>query len=499
MGVVKHQSIKSSLLIYLGFAIGGINTVLLFPHFFTGDEFGLTRIFFDLGLILVPFCTFSTGNMMNRFYPYYSTHLQEKKNDLLTWVLLISLVGFLLFVLGTFLFKGLIVRKYATNSPLFIDYFYLLYPGVFGLVMYTVFEAYSWSRHETVLSNSLKELGVRIFTSFLIVLYIFKLISFPVFMWLFSLSYFIALLVLLVCLRRKNMLHFTFQVSSVTRRLYKRMGVYSGTVMSATLFFVVAQNIDSLIISSFKGLNQAAYLSIATYMATLIQVPQRSIASIATPVMAQAWKDKNIDKIDEIYKKSAILQLVAALFIFLFIWLNIDDIYKMMPSEYAAAKYVVFYLGIARVIDMGTGANQQLLSTSKLWYFELISSTLLVAMSIPLNYFLIKEHGITGSGYALLISMFTFNTIRYIFIWHKFGLQPFSLNTLKALGTGAVAYFACYYLLPDLGNLYINIFVSGICFTLLFVAGTLLLRVSEDINSTFFAIFHKITKRNLNK
>ncbi|SEW52407.1 oligosaccharide flippase family protein [Chitinophaga arvensicola] len=496
MGVVKHQSIKSSLLIYLGFAIGGINTVLLFPHFFTGDQFGLTRIFFDLGLIMVPFCTFSTGTMMNRYYPYYSTHLSEKKNDLLTWVFLISLLGFLLFVGGTFIFKGLIVRKYNTNSPLFIDYFYLLYPAVFGLVMYTVFESYSWSRHETVLSNSLKELGVRIFTTFLIVLYVFKWISFPVFMWLFSLSYFFALLVLLICLRRKNLLHFTFRISSVTRRMYKRMGVYSGTVMSATLFFVVAQNVDSLIISSFKGLNQAAYLSIATYMATLIQVPQRSIASIATPVMAQAWKDKDISKIDEIYKKSAILQLVAALFIFLFIWLNIDNIYKMMPAEYSVAKYVVFYLGVAKVIDMGTGANQQLLSTSRLWYFELVSSTLLVAMSIPLNYFLIREYGITGSGYALLISMFTFNTIRYIFIWIRFGLQPFSLNTLKAIGISAVVYFACHYALPDLGNLYINILLSGICFTLLFVSGILILRVSEDINSTFFSVLRKITARN---
>ena len=495
MGVVKHQSIKSSILIYLGFAIGGINTVLLFPHFFTGDQFGLTRIFFDLGLILVPFCTFSTGTMMNRYYPYYSTHLPEKKNDLLTWVVLISFIGFGLFVLGTFLFKGLIVQKYSGKSPLFIDYFYLLYPGVFGLVMYTVFESYSWSRHQTVLSNSLKELGVRIFTTFLIVLYIFKLISFPVFMWFFSLSYCVALLVLIICLRQKDLLHFTFKISAVTRRFYKRMGIYSGTVMSATFFFIVAQNIDSLIISSFKGLDQAAYLSIATYMATLIQVPQRSIASIATPVMAQAWKDKDVDKIGEIYKKSAILQLVAALFIFLFIWLNIDDIYKLMPPEYAVGKYVVLYLGIAKVIDMGTGTNQQLLSTSRLWHFELISSTLLVAMSIPLNYFLIRKYGITGSGYALLTSMFIFNTIRYLFIWKRFGLQPFSLNTLKALVTGVVSYFLCHYLLPDLGNLYINIFISGVCFTLLFVSGILWLRVSDDINSTLFTFIHKITKR----
>ncbi|SEB09598.1 Membrane protein involved in the export of O-antigen and teichoic acid [Chitinophaga terrae (ex Kim and Jung 2007)] len=489
MGVVKYQSIRSSILIYLGFAIGAVN-MFVFPHFFSGDQFGLTRMLGDIGVIMVPFCTFSTGPMLNKFFPYYAGHLPEKKNDLLAWVFLISVIGFLLFVAGTFIFKGLIIKAYIEKSKLFIDYFYLLYPYVFGMVMYAVFENYSWSRHQSVVSNSIKELGIRIMTSVLLVLYILKWISFDVFMWAFSLLYIAGVIALIIYLQRKHLFFLNFSISSVTRRFGKRMATFSLSIMFASVFIIVANNIDGIFISSLKGLDQAGYLMIATYMGMMIQVPQRSIASIATPVMAQAWKDKNMEKIDEIYKKSSILQLIVGLFILLVIWLNIDNIYHFMPPAYASAKYVVLYLGIAKVIDMGTGANQQLLSTSRLWRFELTSAMVLVCMSIPLNYFLIREYGAVGSGYSNLISMFTFNTIRYIFIWKRFGLQPFSFNTLKAILIGLAAYFLCR-LLPEINNVFVSIFVKGSCFTVLYASGIMLFRVSDDVYYTSLSILNK--------
>lgn len=494
MGVVKHQSLRSSVLIYVAFAIGGINTVLLFPIFFSGAQFGLTRVIGDIGVIVVPFCTFSTGLMINRFYPYYAYHLEEKKNDLMGWVVIATLIGLALFFAGTVVFKDLIVRKYIAKSPLFIEYFYFIYPFVTGLVLFSVFESYSWSRHETVMSNFLKELLIRVMTSVIIGLYALKLINFIVFMWLFSLLYIIALVFLLLYLWRKKLLNFTLKVSSVTSRLYKRMMIYAISLTSATIFNLLSQNIGALIIASIGGLDEAAYMTIATYMAQLIQVPQRSISAIATPIIAQSWKDKNMAKIDEIYKKSSILQLVAALFIFWEIWLNIDDIYRIMPSAYSSAKYLVFFMGIAKIIDMGTGVNQQLLATSRFWRFDLTSATILVILSIPLNYFLIKRYGMVGSGYSLMISQFVFNGIRLLFIRWRFGLQPFSINTLKAIATSVVIYYICR-LLPSTGHPIISIAVHGLLYLVLFGGAILLMQVSEDINHTVAATVRKVNNK----
>jgi len=431
---------------------------------------------------------------ISRFFPYYSSHLKDKDNDMLTWALLATVIGFTLFVAGTFFFKGMIIKAYIKNSPLFISYFYLLYPNVFLFAVFAVFESYSGSRHLSVFPNFLKELVLRILTTVLIVAYYFKWIDLDTFFWLFSLLYGVLLLALLAYLHKHHYLHFTFRVSKVTRRLSRRMATYSSSLLGAILFSLLAKNIAPLILASTGGLGDVAYLTIVTYVSTLILIPQRSISAIGLPVLAQAWKERDMGKIDEVYTKSSLLQLIYGLFIFLIIWINIDDFFRLLPAGYSQGKYVVLYLSLARVIDMGTGLNSQVLATSRFWRYDLYSSVVLLALSFPLNYFLIIDYGMDGSGYAELISILVFNLIRYLFIWMKFGLQPFTANTLKAIGVALVAYFSTMWI-PFMIHPIIDIAIRGALFATIFISLTLAFRVSDDINSTVVSTINKLRRR----
>ncbi|WP_143310834.1 lipopolysaccharide biosynthesis protein [Chitinophaga vietnamensis] len=483
MGVIKHQSIRSTALIYIGFIIGGINTVFLFPRIFSDSEFALTRLLQEIAVILVPFCTISTVPTISRFFPYYAGHLKDKDNDMLTWSVVATFAGFLLFVLGTLFGKDFIIAQFSEKSRLFVSYFFLVYPNVLLFSLFGVFEAYSGSRHLTVFPNFLKELVLRVVTTLLVVLYYFKWIGLDIFLWLFSLLYGMLLLALLVYLWRHRVLYFTFRVSNVTRRLFGKMANYSLSLLGATLFNVLAKNIAPLILTSTHGLQNVAYLTIATYFSQVIMVPQRSISAIGLPVLAQSWRIKDMAKIEEVYTKSSLLQLVYALFIFLVIWLNIDSLFTLLPPSYIAGKYVVLFLGLSRIVDMGTGLNSQLLSTSRLWRFDFYSSTVLLVLSLPLNYFMINHYGLLGSGYAELISISVFNLMRFLFIWWQFGLQPFTINSVKALVIAAVAYFACYWIHTGLHPL-LEMMIKGALFTLIFIGLTLYFKVSDDINST---------------
>lgn len=494
MGVIKQQSINSTLLIYIGFAVGGINIVFLFPHLFGTEQFALTRLLPEIAMILVPICTLSSVPTISRFFPYYSSHLKDKDNDMLTWALLATVLGFGLFVVGTFFFKGMIINAYIEKSPLFIQYFYLLYPNVFLFAVFAVFEAYSGSRHLSVFPNFLKELAMRLLTTVLIVAYYFRWISLDTFLWLFSLLYGVLLVALMVYLHQHHYLHFTFKVSKVTRRLSGRMATYSFSLLGAILFSLLAKNIATLILASTTGLEDVAYLTIVTYVSMLILIPQRSISAIGLPVLAQAWKERDMKKIDEVYTKSSLLQLIYGLFIFLIIWLNIDSFFKLLPPAYSQGKYVVLCLGIARVIDMGTGLNSQVLATSRFWRYDLYSSIVLLGLSFPLNFFLIRDFGMDGSGYAELLSIFVFNLIRYLFIWIKFGLQPFTADTLKAIGVSLVAYFGTMWI-PFMIHPIIDIAIRGALFAVIFAALILVLRVSEDINSTVQTTINKLRGR----
>ncbi|MBA3757097.1 MAG: hypothetical protein H0X02_13130 [Nitrosomonas sp.] len=51
MGLLRRQSIKSSIATYIGIAIGYVNLILLFPKFLLPDQLGLTRVMISMAAI----------------------------------------------------------------------------------------------------------------------------------------------------------------------------------------------------------------------------------------------------------------------------------------------------------------------------------------------------------------------------------------------------------------------------------------------------------------
>jgi hypothetical protein len=74
---------------------------------------------------------------------------------------------------------------------------------------------------------------------------------------------------------------------------------------------------------------------------------------------------------------------------------------------------------------MGTGVNSQILGTSIYWKVEFVTGIILLAITLPLNYFLTKEYGVVGTATANLIAITVYNFLRYFFLLKKFNLQPF--------------------------------------------------------------------------
>jgi O-antigen/teichoic acid export membrane protein len=499
MSTIRRQSIISTLLIYAGFFFGAINTYLftqqgMLDASFTLEQYGLTRAIIVTGNFLYGFASFGLAAVIYKFFPYYKDHLKDRENDLLSICLVLALIGFILTTLAGVAFEPLIVRKFSSKSPLLVQYYFWIFPFLFFYLFFSILEAYAWSLRKTILPNFLKEAGFRLSTTLLIILFIAGGINFALFIKLFSFLYAICFIILLWYLVRIKKFNFTLTISRVTKKFWRKMLTLAMFVYGGLLIQVTAQSIDSFVIASYvkEGLAYLAVYDFSTYVCSLVQAPQRSMIAISIPVLSQAWKDKDFPTVQKIYSRSSLNLLMVALFIFLLIWLNYDDAidaFRLNPTL-KAGKMVVLLWSLKYIIDMGTGVNAQIIGTSIFWRFEFLSGIVLVLLAVPLNVILVKRIGIDGAAWSSLIAFTIYNIIRLQFLWRKFKMQPFSINTFYVLIHALICYAICYLLFRNMHGFGAMILRSAV-FIILFIITAFQLKLSPDLAP----IWHTLKKR----
>jgi O-antigen/teichoic acid export membrane protein len=474
-------------MVYVGFALGFFNTYLFTKEGgFTKEQYGLTGIFIALANLMFSFANLGMPSYIFKFYPYYQDNLEKKRNDILTWALLVSLIGFCFVVIGGIYFKDLIIFKFGKNSPEFVNYYYWIFPFGLGLTLYSILESYAWQQQKSIFTNFLREVFFRALTTILIICtFIGWLGKFDLFIKIYSFTYLITALFLLVYLVKNGNLHLTFKVSVVTKKFSKKILTLVKFIYGGTLVYAVAGVFDTILLASvsINGLAAVAVYSLAQNMASLIQAPQRGIISSSIAALSKAWKDKDQNRILNIYRQSSINQLVFAVGMFCLIWLNFEDgIFTFhLQSGYIDAKWIFFFIGLMRIVDMGTGVNAQIISTSTLWKFEFYTGIILLSITLPMNYILTKYYfDVMGPAIANLFSFTIYNLIRFWYLKKKFNMQPFTLKSLYTIILGIVSFYVCFYLFDSYHG-FIWLVIRSTCFIGLYGCGTILLKLSSDI------------------
>ena len=495
MGIVRRQGIQSFLLILIGFLIGAVNIIVLFPHFFSQEEFGLTRVILDAQLLLASITTFGTIPIINKFYPFYESHTRPEENDLPFLSAAFCTIGFILLVIAGYIFDEWVIRKLGGKSELFTrENYFFVFPATFFWLLFIWLEAFTWGLKKTVISNFLKETLVRLFTTVLIVLYAYKVISFYEFMWLFSLLYAIPCAILLTLLIRSGKWRFNIRVSNLTRRLKPILLKFLYPAFAAGSLNLLARTADTFLLTGYNGLTDAAIFTVANYVVTTMDMPFRSIVAISTPILAESWKTKNIENIYHIYSRSTITLLLTGTLLFGIIWLNLHNLESFLPEKYKVASGLIFVMSITKLIDLGTGLNGHVLAYSNHRLVEFYSNVFFTIVSIPLNAILIKNYGLMGAAVGSMVSLTLFNLVRFIYVWYRFKLQPFTYKNLLLIGCGVFS-ISVIWIIPKLDNIYADTAMRTVGFSGLFMALCMGLRLSPDINHVVWGNFLKLVGR----
>ena len=498
MSTIRRQTIISSVVIYVGFAIGLLNIYFFTKEgLFTTADYGLVSIFMPVATLMMAFSSMAMPSYIIKFYPYYNDNLPVRKNDMITWALLVGIAGFILVMIAGWFFKDLVVRKYSQNAPQLVTYYYWIFPMGLGLTIYTILEAYTWSLGKPILANLSREVLWRVLITVLIVLFITHIIKdFDLFIKLYAFTYPAIALALFSYLLLTKKIHFTLRASKVTRRFLKKIVTLCSFVYSGVLIFTISQVFDSIVIASVlkDGIDKAGIFGIAQIMTSIIQAPQRSIISVSIPHLSKAWKDKNMVLLQKIYQRSSINLLIFSCGIFLLIALNYKEAVQTfgLKDAYLQGFSAFLLLGLTRVIDMGTGVNTQIIGTSTSWRFELISGGILLTCMLPLTYILAKQFDIMGPALANLISISIYNLVRIAFLWKKFRLFPFTIQSAYTVLLAAACFIVCYFAFMNVHG-FIGLVVRSIAFILLYGGLLIYFRLSPDIVPVMKTVKKRLT------
>jgi O-antigen/teichoic acid export membrane protein len=496
VGIIIRQSIKSSLVSYLGVAIGIFNALWLSIHFLQPDQIALTRVLGEGALLFAIFAQLGTTQISDRFFPHFKND-EQKHHGFLVFLLLYPLIGFLIFCLLTFLFKNALLGYYLKKAPLLNNYLYYVVPLTFFMMYQNILESYSRIHLRIVVPTIIRELFLKITNGVLISLYAFHYLSFDAFVGLTVASYGVAVVLLTFYIGWLGKLYIRFDLSQWNFPLFRQVVYFGLFIILGGVGVLLTTKIDVLMLPALSGLSNTGVYVIATFMASVIEIPKRSISQISAPLISQALKQDNLTLVSELYRKTSINQLLAGLFLSLGIWCNIDLVFDLMPNGelYRQGKYVVGLLGLSKLIDMGTGANAEIITYSRYYRFSMITMLVLALLTVLTNYLFIPLYGITGAALATALSIFVFTLIKCWFVWYRFRMQPFTTRTLYAiLMAGAI--YAAVLIIPSFNQSIIQILLSmaarSAVITVLFAALTLRLRISKDVNLVTHSLYHKV-------
>lgn len=440
MGIIKRQGIKGTLVSYVGILIGYLNLMVIYPIFLQKDQIGLISVLIGSASLIAVFSQMGMSNTVIRFFPQFRDD-EKNHRGLMVWLLMIPAFGFLLFLGIWLFFREDILQPYIAQSPLLVEQANWLIPISFFMMFSLLLESWSSLFQRITTPRIIREVGLKLMATIAVILFGTHLISFEVFLLLFAGSYAIGSLFMMIYLFQLGRWHLVPDWSFAKPALIKEMATYSFFIILGGVGSSLITRVDQIMISEMIGLESVAIFTIAMSMAVVIDIPMRAMLQISTPIVAEAVSKDDKVTLLSLYQKSSITQLIAGGVLFGGVWINVESIFAIMPrgSEFLAGKYVVFWIGLSKLFDLATSINGVIVNNSKYYRVSLYLMAILAVLAIVSNRIFIPIFGVTGAAFATALSIFIYNLLMLGFVWKKFQLQPFQLNTLKFLGVFILA------------------------------------------------------------
>lgn len=494
MGIVSKTSIKFSIILYIGIALGYLNTVIIFPNILTEEEFGLTRILFAAAALIAQLSQLGVGNILVRFHPHLKN---EKTNSTLTVGLLLSFFGIILSGSAILIFQDEIISYYSEKSALFTNYFYLLLPAIISLIAYNLFDGYLRVLYKNSFSAFLNSVLLRVIWLVIVLLYGYDFFDTKTFMHVYVGGQMLVSVIALIYTIGQGNLKLGLSMEADQLSTLRSMSKFGLITVLSGLSLLLINRIDIIMLGSYVGLADVGVYAIALYMSMVIMVPAQSIGRTTTVLVADAFKAKDMDLIRSLYQKTALNQMLLGSMIFILIIINYESLMSFLPAVYRDSFMVFFLLGLGKIIDTGFGVNGAILLNSKFYKVDTILSVLLLVISILLKLYYIPQDGIIGAAMSTALALILFNIAKFVFLLVKLKLNPFTKHYVWVLFILIIP-IALINLLPVYNNFWVDVPIKSSIYILIVIPIIYYLKVSPEFNQIIqnALVFIGVLKKN---
>ncbi len=494
MGIIARQSIRGTVVTYLGVFVGFITTFFVLTRFLTAEEIGLARVLVDAATLFMGLAQLGTSSSIIRFYPYFKkqeirTNCRDElqTHGFFFWTVVVPFVGFVIFAVLWWVLHVPIEQMFVEKSPLFVDYYYFVLPMAFFMLYQTIFETNANVLMNIVVPRAVRELLIRVLLLVVYLLYALHVLSMDGFVIALCAVYGVAALCNLVYLISLGKISLRPDWAFLDRKLVRSYLLYTGFLILSAVASVLAPSLSSFFITAQLGLDYTGVFAIATYIAVMVSIPSRALNAISQPQLAEALKNNDKGQASTLLKQASNNLFLVGTFILLVIWVNIDLIFHILPNgeTYIPAKNVVWILGISQLLIATFSLSLSAINYSKHYYFSLIFSALLTVSAILLNNQLIPRWGMDGAAVANLLSYLVYYACLLLITRWNVGVGMLCKGHLQTLVVAVVVVGVNAMCLHYLCSM--DIWVSAILRSIVLLGGGAAVaycwKISPDINN----------------
>lgn len=484
MGIILKQSLNNTIVTYIGFAIGAVNTLFLYTNFMLADHYGLVQVVLSVSAVLMPVLAFGVPNSLVKFYS--SFHSKEHQDSFLTLMLLLPLILVIPVAFLSFFANEAIGNLLSKENPIVRDYVWHIFFIGMAMAYFEVFYAWARIRMKSIFGNFMKEVFCRLGQTLLLVLLWHEYIE---------ISFFIAALVGLYLVRMVIMNLYAFKLRTPNLNFKfptnaKNIINYSALIILGGSTAIVLLEVDKVMLNNFLSIENVAFYAVAGFIASTIAVPSRAMHQITYPLTATYMNTNDRAALKELYQKSSLTLFIVSGMLFLLILLNLDDLYALLPKNYSNGFKIVFWVGLAKVYDSLLGNNNSILFNSDHYRSILFFGVSLAVLAILLNLWLIPAYGLDGAAIASFSAFFIYNTLKLIYVKNKFHIAPFTHETIKvfALLVFLGGLFSAY---PFAFHPIVNILFKSVVMIAMYIGVLYRFKISEDV----YGVLRKLLRR----